>query len=77
MDGDLGVDGAQEADLGGDLGGQVLERDRGVTVVQLDGRLGRGDPRRGPLAAWWPCDALVISAVRRLRPALSSWFGSA
>jgi hypothetical protein len=31
--GELGLDGAQQLDLGGDLGGQVGERDGWVTVV--------------------------------------------
>ena len=58
VDGELGLDGAQQADLGGDLGGQVGERDGGVAGVELERRLGGGDPLGGPL------DALV--AVRGL-----------
>ena len=51
MGGELGLDGAQQPDLGGDLGGEVGERDRGVTGVELDGGFGCGDPLGGPVGA--------------------------
>ncbi len=56
--GELGLGGAQQPDLGGDLGGQVRERDRGVAGVEVDRRLRGGNPLAGPLGA------LVV--VRRL-----------
>jgi len=56
---ELGVDGTQQPDLGGDLGGQIGERDRRVIAVELDRGLGSGQPLPGP------CPALVV--VRLLR----------
>jgi hypothetical protein len=35
MDGELGADGAQQPDLGGDLGGQASEVGGGVAAVEL------------------------------------------
>ncbi|MGH9002582.1 MAG: hypothetical protein ACRDYV_05580, partial [Acidimicrobiia bacterium] len=55
---EFGLGGAQQPDLGGDLRGQVRERDRGVAGVELDRRLRGGDPLGGPFRA------LVV--VRRL-----------
>jgi hypothetical protein len=45
--GQLGLGGAQQPDLGGDLGGQVLEGDGGVVAVQLDRGLGDLEPLGG------------------------------
>jgi hypothetical protein len=50
--GQLGLGGAQQADLAGDLGGQILPGDGGVVAVQLQGGVGGGQPL---LARWGPC----------------------
>lgn len=49
--GELGLDGSQQPDLGGDLGGEVGERDRRMVGVELDRCLGGGQPCGGPLRA--------------------------
>jgi hypothetical protein len=49
--GQLGLGGAQQADLGLDFGGQVLEGDCGVVAVELEGGAGGGQPLGGPLGA--------------------------
>jgi hypothetical protein len=43
----LGLGGADQADLAGDLGGQVLDRDGAVTLPQGDRFGGRGAQRLG------------------------------
>ena len=76
--GELGLDGAQQADLGGDLGGQVGERDRRVAGVELERRLGGGRSTRRPgRRLGGSLEALAITAVSRLTPSLSRAFGSA
>ena len=56
--GQLGLDGAQQADLGGDLGGEIGERDGRVLGVELDRGRGGGQPlvgpRRRPGGCWRP-----------------------
>jgi hypothetical protein len=47
MVGQLRLGGAQQADLGVDLGGQSFEGDRGMVGVQLQGGLGGGQPLGG------------------------------
>jgi hypothetical protein len=49
--GQLGLGGAQQPVLAGDLGGQLGEGDRGVVAVQLEGGVGGGQPLGGPLGA--------------------------
>ena len=44
----FGLHGPQQPHLGGDLGGQVGERDGGVTGVELERRLRGSDPLAGP-----------------------------
>ena len=56
--GELALDGAQETDLGRDLRSEISERDRRVAAVELERRVGRGDPLGGPLGA--------LMVVRRL-----------
>jgi hypothetical protein len=57
--GEFGLDGAQQPDLGGDLGGQFLIRDGRVAVVELDAgqwRRAATGRRAGVLAGgprWW------------------------
>jgi hypothetical protein len=51
MCGEFGLDGTQEPGFGGDLGGQIRERDRGMTGVELDRRLSRVDPLPGTFGA--------------------------
>jgi len=58
VDGELGGDRSQEADLGGDLCGQVGESDRRVAGVALERGLGRRDPRVGTLGAQMPLRCL-------------------
>jgi hypothetical protein len=53
MVGELGLNGAQQTDLGGDFGGQVGERGGGVVTVEIDRRLGSVEPLEGPVAPWW------------------------
>ena len=43
----LDLDGAQQPDLGGDLGGQILEGDGRMLAVQLQRGLGGGQPLGG------------------------------
>ena len=49
MGGELGLNGTQQPDLGGDLGGQVGEGDGWVAVVEGERCLCCGDPLGGPL----------------------------
>jgi len=49
--GQLGLGGAQQPDLGGDLGGQFLPGDGGVVAVQLERGVGGGQPLGGPVGA--------------------------
>ena len=49
--GEFGLDGAQQSDLGGDLGGEVGERDRRVAGVELERGVRGGDPFVGPVGA--------------------------
>ena len=51
MGGQLGLGGAQQPDLAGDLGGQILEGDGGVIAVQLQGGVGGGQPLLSSLGA--------------------------
>jgi hypothetical protein len=52
--GQLGLGGAQQPHLGGDLGGQISEGDRGVIAVQLQGGVGGGTPLLGPGGSLMP-----------------------
>jgi hypothetical protein len=45
--GQFGLGGAQQPDLGHDLGGEILEGDGGVIGVELDRGAGRGQPLLG------------------------------
>jgi hypothetical protein len=49
--GQLGLGGAQQVDLGVDLGSQLLPGDGGVVAVQLQRGVGGGQPLGGPLGA--------------------------
>ena len=75
--GELGLDGAQQPDLGGDSAARSAKRPRGAR------RRARARPRRrratgwARSAPWWLCEALAISAVSRLTPSLTRAFGSA
>ena len=51
MGGQLGLDGAQQPDLGGDLGGQFGIRHRRVAAIELDGGARGGAPLGRPLGA--------------------------
>ena len=77
--GELGLDGAQQPDLGGDLGGQAGEGNRGVAGVELAARRWAASSHwRARAAPWWPCEALAISAVSSAsRPSLTRARGSA
>ena len=46
VDRELSLDRLQQSNFGGDLGGQVLPRDRGMVPVQLDGARGGVAPLR-------------------------------
>jgi hypothetical protein len=73
----LGLGGGKQAELGGDLGGQILKGDSGVVGVQLECGAGGAEPLVGPGRACWPWEALAITRVSRARPAASSVWGSA
>ena len=60
-----------------DLGGEISERDRRMSGVELDRGIRGGEPFLGAVEPLWLFDALPITAVTRLRPALTSRFGSA
>ena len=68
MVGQLGLDGAQQPDLGGDLGGQIDERGRGVAAVEVQRGSGGVDPLLRPVAA--------VVAVRGLADQCGESLGS-
>ena len=75
--GEFGLHGTQQPDFGGDLRSQIGERDRWMTVVELDGCFGCCDPFDRPVMALMVvATPSTITAVTRFNPALSSRFGS-
>ena len=57
MTDELGLHGAQQPDLGGDLSGQIGERRCGVAGVEGQRGVGGVDPLLGPVLPWWLCEA--------------------
>jgi len=73
----LGLGGPDQADLAGDLGGQVPDRDGAVTLPQVDRLGGRGAQRLRLGLTELAAAGVAISRVSRAGPAASSARGSA
>jgi hypothetical protein len=72
----LGLGGPDQADLAGDLGGQVPDRDGAVTLPQVDRLGGRGAQCLGLGLTELAAAGVVISRVSRAGPAANSARGS-